>query len=88
LLSGHALYTFSLLRRDEDIAAWCSEECLKASIPAWGGPRCSACGMSLTPTPEQLRALKRFGNPLRRPPCLQTESGLHVSPGRGEGERQ
>lgn len=39
---------------------------------------CDACGMDLTPTPEQIRALHRFGNPLRRQPCLETKSGLHV----------
>lgn len=38
---------------------------------------CEACGADLTPTPEQLAALKRFGNPLRRPPCLETPDGLH-----------
>lgn len=39
--------------------------------------RCVICGEDLTPTPEQLEALRRFGNPLRRPPCLLTENGLH-----------
>ncbi len=39
--------------------------------------RCSACGLDLTPTPAQLRALERWGNPLRRPPCLETVDGHH-----------
>lgn len=39
--------------------------------------RCVICGADLTPTPEQIEALRRFGNPLRRPPCLLTENGLH-----------
>lgn len=42
------------------------------------GAVCDACGLDLTPTPEQMAALHRFGNPLRRPPCLETESGHHV----------
>jgi hypothetical protein len=45
--------------------------------PPSTGPHCRACGLDLTPTPEQREALERFGNPLRRPPCLQTASGLH-----------
>lgn len=39
--------------------------------------RCAECGADLRPTPEQIEALERFGNPLRRPPCLKTASGLH-----------
>ena len=39
--------------------------------------RCVECGADLRPTPEQIDALVRFGNPLRRPPCLKTTSGLH-----------
>lgn len=38
---------------------------------------CVICGKDLTPTPEQLEALRRFGNPLRREPCLLTEDGAH-----------
>lgn len=38
---------------------------------------CVVCGKDLTPTPEQLEALRKFGNPLRREPCLLTENGLH-----------
>ena len=40
--------------------------------------RCDACGRDLTPTPDEIRALQRFGNPLRRPPCLETDDGLHI----------
>lgn len=53
------------------------------SADAYGGVvpvTCEACGMDLTPTPEQIRALLRFGNPLRRQPCLETENGLHIVP--------
>lgn len=39
--------------------------------------RCFMCGKDLTPTSEQLEALRRFGNPLRREPCLLSEDGLH-----------
>lgn len=39
---------------------------------------CDACGRNLTPTAEELQALSRWGNPLRRPPCLETESGYHL----------
>lgn len=38
---------------------------------------CVICGKDLTPTPEQLEALRKFGNPLRREPCLLTEDGQH-----------
>jgi hypothetical protein len=41
------------------------------------GDHCDECGLDLTPTPEQLEALVRWGNPLRRQPCLKTASGLH-----------
>lgn len=69
---------YSSQRDDGLTLAWCSRECVETSIPSLAGPRCDACGLSLTPTPEQLRALERFGNPLRRVPCLETEDGLHV----------
>ena len=49
-----------------------------ASVDRLTTYRCEACGADLTPTPEQIRALQRFGNPLRRPPCLETEDGFHV----------
>ncbi len=39
--------------------------------------RCVICGKDLTPTQEQLQALWKFGNPLRREPCLLTANGLH-----------
>jgi hypothetical protein len=41
------------------------------------GLHCIICGKDLTPTPAQLAALKRFGNPLRREPCLLTPDGAH-----------
>jgi len=46
-----------------------------ATIP--GNMRCVECGADLRPTPEQIEALMRWGNPLRRAPCLKTPSGLH-----------
>jgi len=39
--------------------------------------RCVKCGADLRPTPAELEAVVRFGNPLRRTPCLKTASGLH-----------
>lgn len=44
------------------------------AAPEW---TCSECGIDLTPTQPQLDALVRWGNPIRRQPCLETESGLH-----------
>lgn len=65
----------------DTLIGWCSRACMEQSIPSIAEARCDACGVSLTPTPEQLRALERWGNPLRRQPCLETENGLHVVAG-------
>lgn len=47
------------------------------SAPGEVGNVCVECGMDLTPTQAQIDAVIRWGNPLRRQPCLETESGLH-----------
>jgi hypothetical protein len=41
------------------------------------GVYCEDCGLDLTLTPEQLEALKKWGNPVRRQPCTANEDGLH-----------
>jgi hypothetical protein len=38
---------------------------------------CDECGLDLTPTPAQIKAVERWGNPLPRPPCPNTPNGLH-----------
>jgi hypothetical protein len=43
--------------------------------------RCESCGVDLTPTPQQLVSLRRWGD-LRRPPCLLTPDGFHRAVGR------
>jgi len=59
-----------------DESAGVSEQlALPDSVPE--NMRCVECGADLRPTPEELEAVVRFGNPLRRPPCLKTASGLH-----------
>jgi hypothetical protein len=39
--------------------------------------RCEDCGLDLTLTPEQLEALMKWGNPVRRQPCTANEDGMH-----------
>lgn len=46
-------------------------------VKATEKPVCELCGMILTPKSEELLALTRFGNPLRRPACLESPDGLH-----------
>lgn len=61
----------------DDLRRW-ADASSPATEPETADPRCDACGEPLTPTPEQIRALHRFGNPLRRSPCLETENAMHV----------